>query len=70
MNILFLSYLLLGRQSQFSTNLKIDLNNFDFIQALKAGIKTDQDCVKAFIASVSNRMYTADKSKDHTLMCR
>ena len=39
-------------------------------KALKAGIKTDRDCVKAFIASVSNRLYTADKSKDHVLMCK
>jgi len=39
-------------------------------KALKAGIKDDPECVKAFIASVSNRLYTADKSKDHSLMSK
>ena len=40
-------------------------------KALKAGMKDYKDCVKAFIASVSNRLYTAnaDKNKDHVLMC-
>ena len=39
-------------------------------KALRAGLDSDPDCVKAFIASVSNRMYTADKGKDQSLMCR
>ena len=39
-------------------------------KALKAGMKYDKDCVKAFIASVSNRLYTADKSKDADLMSK
>jgi len=39
-------------------------------KALKAGMKNDKDCVKAFIASVSNRLYTADKSKDQLLMSK
>jgi len=39
-------------------------------KALKAGMQNDKDCVKAFIASVSNRLYTADKSKDQLLMSK
>jgi len=39
-------------------------------KALKAGMKNDKDSVKAFIASVSNRLYTADKSKDQHLMSK
>ena len=39
-------------------------------KALKAGIQHDKDCVKALIAGVSNRLYTADKSKDQNLMSR
>ena len=39
-------------------------------KALKAGMKYDRDCVKAFIASVSNRLYTADQEKDHILMSK
>ena len=39
-------------------------------RALKAGMKYDRDCVKAFIASVSNRLYTADQEKNHILMSK
>ena len=39
-------------------------------KALKAGMKYDKDCVKAFIASVSNRLYTADLEKNHELMSK
>lgn len=31
-------------------------------RALKAGLKTDSHCVQAFLASVSNRLYQAEKS--------
>lgn len=31
-------------------------------RALKAGLKNDTHCVQAFLASVSNRLYQAEKS--------